>query len=424
MPIALIDCNNFYVSCERMFNPQLEGKPVVVLNNNDGCTVARSNEAKSLGIKIGEPWFKMKDMAKQHGIIALSSNYSLYGDLSARVMSVLADFSPQQEVYSIDECFLDLDSIDTATITDYAQKIRQTVKQNVGIPTCVGIADTKTLSKLANHCAKNGLAGSNGVCDFGQLDSKQISELFSKIPVSEVWGIGRRITEGLSAINLHTIEELRNVDYEQLRLQFPFVLMKIVNELNGIPSIELEEAGTPRQQIMVSRSFSAPVSTLDDLSESVTFVATRAAEKLRRDGTVAASLCVFLRSNPSNENKKSYSRSFVMPLRQASDDTAKLVKAALCGLNTIYHPTWRYQKSGVLLMGLHEKGSAQKTLFDDPGEEARSDRMMYVMDALNRSKESDGVTIGATRTKQKWATRQVQKSPNFTTEWGELVEAW
>src|SRR5271169_2019039 len=186
MPLALVDCNNFYVSCERVFDPKLEGKPVVVLSNNDGCAVARSNEVKALGIKMGEPWFKMEKFAKQHGIIAYSSNYTLYGDLSARVMSILSTFSPKQEIYSIDECFLDLDGFNPESLMSYGQKIRQTVKQGVGIPVCVGIASTKTLAKLANHCAKKGLAGADGVCDFGMLDGRQRTELFVRIPVREV----------------------------------------------------------------------------------------------------------------------------------------------------------------------------------------------------------------------------------------------
>jgi DNA polymerase V len=407
-----------------MFNPKLEGVPVVVLSNNDGCAVARSNEVKALGIKMGEPWFKMKDIAKQHGIIALSSNYSLYGDLSARVMATLADFSPLQEIYSIDECFLDLSGFDPASLSDYGQKIRKTVKRDVGIPVCVGIADTKTLSKLANHCAKKGLSGRNGVCDFGQLNSQQLSELFSRIPVGEVWGVGRKVTEGLSAMNINTAEELRRASPEYLRQQFSIVLVKTFNELNGIPCIELEDAGTPRQQIMVSRSFGAPVSALDDLSESVAYFATRAAEKLRRDGSVAASLCVFIRTNPFNENEEQYSNSIVLPLPQPTDDTTKLVKAALCGLKSLYRPALHYKKSGVLLMGLHEKGSAQRTLFDDPGEQARSDKMMYVMDSINRSMGKDSVTIGATGTKKRWTMRRDQKTPSYTTEWNELVEAW
>lgn len=423
MPIALVDCNNFYVSCERMFNPKLEGVPVVVLSNNDGCAVARSNEVKALGIKMGEPWFKMKDIAKQHGIIALSSNYSLYGDLSARVMSVLSEFSPQQEIYSIDECFLDLGGFDPTTLMEYGQKIRQAVKLNVGIPVCVGIADTKTLAKLANHCAKKGLAGSEGVCDFGSLSKKQRSELFARISVSEVWGVGRRITEGLATMNINTVKDLCRADPEYLRQRFSIVLVRTVNELNGIPCIELEDAGAPRQQIMVSRSFGAPVSALDDLSESVAFFTTRAAEKLRRDGSVAASLCVFIRTNPFKENEEQYSRSVVVPLTQATDDTTKLVKAALCALKSIYKPALRYMKSGVLLMGLHVKGAAQRTLFDDPAEQSRSDKMMYVMDSINRKMGKDSVTVGATGTKQRWAMRREQKSPSYTTDWGELPEA-
>jgi DNA polymerase V len=423
MPIALVDCNNFYVSCERMFNPKLEGKPVVVLSNNDGCAVARSNEVKALGIKMGEPWFRMKDIAKQHGIIALSSNYTLYGDLSARVMATLAEFSPQQEVYSIDECFLDLSGFDPSALEDYGQTIRKTVKRNVGIPVCVGIADTKTLAKLANHCAKKGLAGKNGVCDFGQLGTQQLSELFARIPAGDVWGVGRRTTATLATLNINTVEDLRSANPEYLRQQFSVVLMRTVNELNGVPCIELEEAGAARQQIMVSRSFGAPVSAFDDLSESVAYYTTRAAEKLRRDASVAASLCVFIHTNPFKENEEQYSRSVVVPLPQPTDDTSKLVTAALSGLKSIYKPNLRYKKSGVLLMGLHEKGAAQRTLFDDPAEQSRSDRMMYVMDAINQRMGKDSVTVGATGTKQRWAMRREQMSPNYTSDWNELMEA-
>jgi DNA polymerase V len=310
------------------------------------------------------------------------------------------------------------------TLADYGQKIRKTVKRNVGIPVCVGIADSKTLAKLANHCAKKELAGNNGVCDFGQLSDKQRSELFASIPVGEVWGIGRKLTEGLAKLNINTVEDLRCANIEYLRQQFSIVLVRTANELNGIPCIELEEAGTPRQQIMVSRSFGAPVSTLDDLSESVAFYTTRAAEKLRRDGSVAASLCVFIQTNPFKANEEQYSRSIVVPLPQPTDDTTKLVKAALCGLKAIFRPALRYRKSGVLLMGLHEKATAQRTLFDDPEEQSRSDKMMCVMDAINRSMGRDSVTIGAAGTKQRWATRREQKSPSYTSDWDELMEAW
>jgi DNA polymerase V len=423
MPIALVDCNNFYVSCERMFNPRLEGKPVVVLSNNDGCAVARSNEVKSLGIKMGEPWFKMEKIAKQHGIIAYSSNYSLYGDLSARVMSTLSTFSPIQEIYSIDECFLDLSGFDPQTLMAYGQTIRQTVKRNVGIPVCVGIADTKTLAKLANHCAKKGLAGRDGVCNFGALDEEQRRVLFAGIPVKEIWGVGSRINERLDAMNIKTVEHLRTANHEHIRSQFSVVLERTVQELNGIPCIELEEAGTPRQQIMVSRSFGSMVTSFEDLSESVANFTTRAAEKLRKDGSVASSLCVYIRTNPFRADDPQYQRSMIVPLSQPSDDTMKLVKAALTGLNAIYRAGYRYKKSGVLLMGLHAKGSTQATLFDDPEIQIRSDNRMRVMDAINRKMGTGSLTIAATGTRQRWAMRRDSKSPNYTTDWKELPAA-
>lgn len=423
MPLALVDCNNFYVSCERVFNPKLEGKPVVVLSNNDGCAVSRSNEVKALGLKMGEPWFKMEKLAKQHGIIALSSNYTLYGDLSARVMSILSTFSPKQEIYSIDECFLDLDGFDPQSLMAYGQKIRQTVKQNVGIPVCVGIADTKTLAKLANHCAKNGLAGENGVCDFGLLDSAQRKSLLSSIPVGEVWGVGRRITEKLLTMDIKSVEGLRTASQKSIRDQFSVVLVRTVQELNGFPCIELEEAGTPRQQIMVSRSFGSMVTQFDDLAESVSYFATKAAEKLRDDGSVAASVCVYVRTNPFKEDEPQYQRSMIVPLGQPSDDTMKLITAALMGLKAIYRSGFRYKKTGVLLMGLQSKGTVQATLFDDAAKQSKSDNMMHVMDSINRKMGQGSMTIAASGISHRWAMRRDRMSQNYTTDWNDLPAA-
>lgn len=425
MPIALVDCNNFYVSCERAFNPRLEGKPVVVLSNNDGCAVARSNEVKALGIKMGEPWFKLEKMAKQHGIIALSSNYALYGDMSSRVMSLLSNFSPDQEVYSIDECFLDLSGFEPATHQEYGQQIRQTVRKSTGIPVCVGIADTKTLAKLANHCAKKGLAGENGVCDFGRLTSRQLSDLFATIPIGEVWGIGPRITAKLADMEIETVEALRQADPEFIRQQFSVVVERTLKELNGMACIELDEAGTPRQQIMVSRSFGQPVTALDALAESVAYFTTRAAEKLRGDGSVAASLCVYIRTNPFKDDEPQYSKSMIVPLSLPTDDTTKLVRAAMAGLKGIYREGFRYKKSGVLLMGLQQKRTVQATLFDDPEAQAKSDSMMRVMDAINRRMGQGSVTVAASGIRQRsgWVMRRERKSPSYTTDWNELPEA-
>lgn len=420
MPFALVDCNNFYVSCERVFNPRLEGKPVVVLSNNDGCAVARSNEVKALGVKMGEPWFRLEKLARQHGILAYSSNYTLYSDMSARVMSLLATFSPRQEIYSIDECFLDLGGFEPRSLMAYGQTIRQTVKRNIGIPVCVGIADTKTLAKLANHCAKKGLAGDDGVCDFGRLDEAQGRELLAGIPVGEVWGVGQRLAGKLLGMGIETVEDLRRAKPEMIRRQFSVVLERTVQELNGIPCLELEEIGQPRQQIMVSRSFGREVAELKDLAESVACFATRAAEKLRREGAVAAGICVHIRTNPFKEEEPQYQQSIVVPLHQPSSDTATLVHAAIRGLKEIYRPGFRYKKSGVLLMELQAKGSIQATLFDDPAEQAKSDCLMHVMDAINQRMGQGSMTIAASGIRQRWAMRRDRKSQNYTSDWSEL----
>ncbi len=424
MPVALVDCNNFYVSCERVFDPRLQGVPVVVLSNNDGCAVARSDEVKALGIGMGEPWFRMTDIARQHGIVALSSNYVLYGDMSARVMSMLSDFSSEQEIYSIDECFLGLSGFAPETLTEYGRKIRKTIARNAGIPVCVGIADSKTLAKLANHCAKKRIAGTDGVCDFGRLDARQQSALFARIPVAEVWGIGGKTAARLHRIGIHTVEELRCADQEFIRQQLSLNVARTVCELNGIPSIELEDADAPRQQITVSRSFGMEVHRLEDLSESVAYFTTRAAEKLRHDAAVAAGICVFIRTNPFKQEIPQYSRSIIVPLPLPSDDTARLVHASLRGLRQIYRNGYAYKKSGVVLMGLQARGMRQQTLFDDPLAQARSEARMDVMDAINRQMGQGSITVAATGVNKRWAMRRERKSPNYTGDWRELPNAW
>lgn len=422
MAIALIDCNNFYVSCERVFQPKLKSKPVVVLSNNDGCIISRSNEAKALGVRMCEPWFKMEKLAKQHGIVAFSSNYTLYDDLSKRVMSILSTFSPRQEIYSIDECFLDLDGFDPSSLLAYGQIIRQTIRRNVGIPVCVGIADTKTLAKLANHCAKLELAGEDGVCDFGRLNDAQRSALFASIPVREVWGVGRRISEGLLAMRIKTIEDLRTANLKRIGSQFSIVLERTVQELNGISCIQMEETSQPRQQIIVSRSFGTMITGLDDLSESIAYFITRAAEKLRKDGSVAASIAVFIYTNPFKEDAPQYNGSITVPLNQPSDDTMVLIGAALDGLKQIFRSGFHYKKSGVMLMGLQSRGSVQATLFDDIDKQAKSVNMMRTLDAINKKMGKGSVTLAASGLKHRWALRNERQSQNFTTDWSELLK--
>lgn len=423
MPFALVDCNNFYVSCERVFQPKLVNTPIVVLSNNDGCIVSRSSEVKALGVRMGEPWFKIDKFAKQHGIVAFSSNYTLYGDLSARVMSLLSSLAPRQEIYSIDECFLDLDGYDPYLLCAYGQKMRQTIMRNVGIPVCVGIAATKTLAKLANHCAKKGLAGEDGVCDFGRLSVAQLSRLFSSIPVGEIWGVGRRITEKLLTMKIKTVEDLRLSNPDRVRRQFSVVMERTVQELNGVSCLALEEIGKPRQQIIVSRSFGSMITGFEELSESVAYFMTRAAEKLRKDGSVAASICVFIYTNRFKENLPQYDGSITVQLDQPSDDSMVLTGAALEGLDKIYRAGFHYKKSGVMLLGLQGKGTVQPTLFDDTEKQAKASSIMSTMDAINRKMGQGCVTLAATGIHQRWAMRRGRHSQNFTTDWNELMVA-
>ena len=310
--IALVDCNNFYVSCERVFQPKLEGKPVVVLSNNDGCVVSRSQEVKDLGLKMAVPWYQMKDLAKKHGIIAFSSNYSLYADISNRVMSLLARFSPNQEVYSIDESFLDLTGIPDDH-TQYAQLIRETIRRCLGIPVCVGIAPSKTLAKLANHVAKkNPRFGS--VCDFNALTEKELDDLFTAIDVCEVWGVGRRSTGKLNEMGIHSVLDLKRTSATRLREKFSVVQERIVEELNGVACLELDDVVPDKQQIICSRSFGTLTSLLPDLEQAVVAYATRAAEKLRQQHSLAGGIQVYIRTNPHKERDPQYQQAMLMPL--------------------------------------------------------------------------------------------------------------
>jgi DNA polymerase V len=418
--IALVDCNNFYASCERVFNPKLQNKPIVVLSNNDGCVVARSNEVKALGIKMGVPWFKIADEADRHGIIAFSSNYALYGDMSSRVMSTLSQFTPQQEIYSIDECFLELNGFEHYDLVTYGQQIRRTVKQWTGIPVSVGIASTKTLAKLANHVAKKRTEYS-GVCDFSRFSQREFDILLSGIEVGEVWGVGPRINQRLQSMGISSVLDLKQADAKRIRQQFSVVLERTVTELNGVACIELESSPQNKQQIMSSRSFGMPLTTLQDIREAVTSYVTRAAEKLRRQGSVAASVCVYVHTNPFREDEPQYQPSIAVPLVKPTDDTLLLVRAALHGLDSIFKVGYRYKKAGVLLTGLEGKAQLMRTLFDDVDAELKSASLMRVIDSINVKMGKDTVGSAAAGIRKQWKMRRDRKSPSYTTEWDELL---
>ncbi|MBU1690660.1 MAG: Y-family DNA polymerase [Gammaproteobacteria bacterium] len=417
---ALVDGNNFYVSCERVFNPKLEGKPVVVLSNNDGCAVARSSEVKALGVKMGTPWFQMKDLARKHGIIALSSNYTLYADLSNRMMSVLRMFSPDQEVYSIDECFLKLDGFGF-DLSAYGQTIRQRVHRWTGIPVCVGIGSSKTLAKLANHVAKKRPQW-NGVCDLGALSESELNALMASLEVGEVWGVGRKIQEKLAAMRIHTVLDLKQSDAGRIRRSLSVVVERTVMELRGISCLALEEVAPAKQQIMCSRSFGAPVMLLTELCEAVTSHASRAAEKLRRQVSVAGAIHVFICTSPFREEDPQYSQGLTIPLPDPTSDTKKLVKAVLWGLKQIYRPGFRYAKAGVMLMDLSPVATQQNSLFAEEGADEESAHLMQTMDLINRKMGKDAVFIASAGVRKHWQMKSGNKSPCYTTNWGELAE--
>jgi DNA polymerase V len=419
MPIALIDGNNFYVSCERVFNPTLENRPVVVLSNNDGCAVARSNEVKALGVKMGTPWFQMKDLARKHGIIALSSNYALYADMSNRMMSVLARYSPDQEIYSIDECFLGFEGFGNYDLEAHAQAMRWQVRQWVGIPVCIGIAESKTLAKLANHCAKKSLAGADGVCDLTPLSVSERSKLFSTIDVGEVWGIGPRLSRQLANRGISTVEALRSADPKTIRREFSVVVERTVMELNAIPCLSLEDVTPAKQQIMSSRSFGQYVYELAPLREAVASYIAIAAEKLRAQKSLAGMVQVYVRTNP-HKDAPQYQRGLTIPLPDATDDTLRLTRAALWGLKRIYRPGFAYQKAGVMLLNLTEASVVQMPMFQSTKDNAS---LMLVMDKINGIWGRGTLRSAAEGIQKTWKMKRERMSPCYTTSWDQLLEA-
>lgn len=419
--IALVDVNNFYVSCERVFNPKLRNRPVVVLSNNDGCAVARSNEVKALGVPMGAPWFKFKDLAKQHGIIAYSSNYALYADMSNRVMSILRQFSPNQEVYSIDECFLDLTGFARRDLVVYGQEIRKRILQWTGLPVCVGIAATKTLAKLANHCAKKRLEY-QGVCNFNSLSPAALDEILASIEVGEIWGVGRRLAPRLQKLGLYTVLDLKRADPETLRQQFSVVIEKTIRELNGKVCIELEEVNPPKKQILSSRSFGVPVTDMDGLSESISLYVSRAAEKLRRQQSYAGSIYVYIRTSPFKEHDRQYSNGMTIPLPSPTDNTTKLVSVALWALKQLYRPGYHYAKAGIMLGDLVPATAIQTDLFSTMQPNTKSERLMQAMDMINRKMGKESIKVASEGFKRPWKMKQENKSPSYTTRWDEILK--
>lgn len=414
--IAIIDANNFYASCERVFDPTIAHKPVVVLSNNDGCIIARSNEAKHLGLKMGAPIFKVQDVIAAHDVAVFSSNYPLYGDLSARMMGVLQDFSDQVECYSIDEAFLQLQATRSQSLDTQGRAIRERVYRYLGIPVSVGIAETKTLSKVAAfHAKRSQKAG--GVLDLTQ--SKHQEYALSVTPVGEVWGIGPRYNEFLQQHDIFTALELRDAPDDWVRQHLTVVGLRTVQELRGTACWPLEVVTPAKKLITVSRSFGAPVTDWTELRAAMAFYCARAGEKLRRQGLAAGALTVFLETNRFSAEKP-YSGAKSWELSPKTDATPEIQQEALRALQVIYVRGLRYKRAGITLSDLTPVASLSRRLWEAEQYE-RTQVLMQVVDGLNRKYGRDAVRYGLFPTTGNWRTRFGKRSPRYTTHWEELL---
>jgi DNA polymerase V len=414
-----------------VFRPSLNGLPVVVLSNNDGCAVARSNEAKALGIKMGAPWFQVKHFAESHGLVALSANFALYGDLSDRMMSLAAGLGPTQEIYSIDESFIDMAGV-RGDLVERSRRIRARILQWVGIPCGIGLGTTKTLAKLANHVSKSAERKPGSypaymaqVCNLAALSPQDLDGVFAATAVNEVWGIGPRITKQLVEGGVHTVSDLVKLDAGTIRRRWSVMLERTVRELQGTPCIDFEDAPGPKQQIACTRSFGHPVTEIADISEAVTEFASRAAEKLRKQGGLAGQVLMFIRTSPFRQDPQ-YSRSMTVPLRRPSADTAVIVAAALAGLAAIYLAGYRYAKAGIMLMELQSDSLRQGEL-DLEGDDARDrGKLMAAMDGLNQRYGKGSILMaiaGLAGDKRAWSMKQERRTPGYTTNWEDVPVA-
>ena len=413
---ALVDCNNFYVSCERVFDPKLDGKPVIVLSNNDGIVVARSNEAKALGIAMGVPAFQVRSLIRAHDVQVFSSNYALYGDLSRRVMDTLAQFSPQVEVYSIDEAFLSLSGFAGRNLTEYGRAIRATVKRWTGIPVSVGIAETKTLAKIAGEVAKH-RRDAGGVCDLTAWPDR--GALLADIPVEDVWGVGPNWARLLMEHGVRTARDLREADEHWIRKRMGVTGARIVQELRGVSCLTVEDCPPPKQAVTVSRMFGRPITTLAEMREAVAAYTARAGEKLRQERLAATVLTVFLTTNPFKKDEPQYSNAVTISLPVATDATPELLRCALRGIERIYREGYCYNKAGVMLTALVPASQHQLDLFEDR-DRTRSSRLMRVLDRINADMGAGTLRYAAEGYVKRWRTRFERRSPVNTTNWRDL----
>jgi DNA polymerase V len=415
---ALADANSFYASVEKVFRPDLEGKPIVVLSNNDGCVIAQSKEAKALlDIHMARPWFELEKEAKKHGVVVFSSNYELYADMSNRFMQTLRQFAPRQEVYSIDESFLEMTGI-KRNLTEYGQEIKAAVKQWAKLPICVGFGHSKTLAKLANHCAKKQPVW-EGVCDLTALPEHELNAILEKLPVSTVWGVGKRLEARLNKVGVMDVLRLKRADPKRIRDHFGVLLERTIKELNGECWLELDEMVAESKQVMSSRSFGARVTELDDLSQAISFHAANAAQRMRKQGLSANAVLVFIQNSPFDQAEY-YGSSLSVALPAPTDCTLQINRAALWLLKQVYKPDVYYQKAGVMLMDLVPKDGRQSDLFGYSRGDAKASLLMGAVDSINKKYSRGTIRLASEGVQKTWAMRRSFKSPNYTGDWNEL----
>jgi len=414
---ALVDVNSFYASCETVFRPDLRGKPVVVLSNNDGCVIARSAEAKALQIPMGAPYFKLKNDFRRHNVQVFSSNYALYADMSNRVMTTLEDMAPAVEIYSIDEAFMCLDGMQRLTsLDDLGRKVRARIKQETHLTVGVGIAQTKTLAKLANHAAKK-WSKTGGVLDLSNIDRQK--KLLALVPVEDVWGVGRRISKKLNAMGITTAKDLAEQSTYIIRKHFNVVLERTVRELRGEPCLELEEFAPTKQQIVCSRSFGSRITEYMDMRQAVCAFAERAAEKLRKERQYCKQIAVFVRTSPHAEGEVFYGNQANGKLLTPSNDTRDIIRVAMDTLDQIWLDGHRYMKAGVMLGDFFSQGVSQLNLFDEYRPQPNSEALMRVVDGLNQSGKASLFFAGQGIEKS-WDMKREMLSPAYTTRFSDL----
>ncbi|BFU33910.1 translesion error-prone DNA polymerase V subunit UmuC [Enterobacter asburiae] len=417
---ALVDVNSFYASCEKVFRPDLQGKPIVVVSNNDGCIISLSREAKQFGIKMGEPYFKFKEKLYPSKVYVFSSNYALYADLSSRVMQTLTDLAPAIEIYSIDEAFVNVSGVSHClSLEAFGHQMRTEVLKNTGLNVGVGIAPTKTLAKLANYAAKR-WASTGGVVDLSGRERQR--KLLEKVPVEEVWGVGRRITKKLNAMGITTALELAEASSWVIRKHFNVVLERTARELRGEPCLDLEEFTPTKQQIICSRSFGHRITQYEEMHQAICAYAERAAEKLRGEHQYCRFISVFVRTSPHADNEIYYGNQASVTLMTPTNDSRDIIRAATEALGRIWLDGYRYMKAGVMLADFFSSGVAQLNLFDDNRLRANSAALMEMMDSLNHSGKGK-IWFAGQGIEKSWAMKREMLSPAYTTRYADLPVA-